>query len=119
MDDKIKISWENYALSWKAETSDEKRILFAKCLDNNCVYISPVITTHGWDELVTHMLEFHKNIPGGYFNTRYFRSYNNKSIAKWDMLNGEDVVMGDGISYCEYSKNGKLSSMTGFFDVAN
>ncbi|MFV1984059.1 MAG: nuclear transport factor 2 family protein [Thiohalomonadales bacterium] len=118
MKNEIELVWEDYALSWKATTADEKRALFAKCLDTDCIYTSPVITTHGWNDLVTHMLEFHKNVPGGYFNTTYFRNYDNKSIARWDMITGDDVVVGDGISYCEYNNNGKLLSMTGFFDVA-
>ncbi len=119
MNNKINETWNNYALSWKAKTADEKRVLFSKCLDDNCVYTSPVITTHGWDELVDHMLEFHNNVPGGYFNTTYFRTYDNKSITRWDMVTGDDIVVGDGISYCEYNDNGKLTVMTGFFDVAN
>jgi hypothetical protein len=117
MNDKIKNSWEDYALSWKVKSAEEKRTLFDKCLDKDCTYNSPVIKTRGWEQLVDHMLEFHKNVPGGYFNTTYFRSYDNKSIARWDMVTGKDDVVGDGISYCEYNDSGKLISMTGFFDV--
>ncbi|MFV1985046.1 MAG: nuclear transport factor 2 family protein [Thiohalomonadales bacterium] len=118
MDNKIREIWDNYALSWKCETAVEKQALFEKCLDVNCEYNSPVIQTKGWDELINHMLDFHKNIPGGYFTTNYFLDYNSKSIAKWDMLNNENTVIGNGVSYCEYNDNGKLKTMTGFFDVA-
>jgi len=118
VNDKIKKTWETYASSWKAESSDEKHTLFEQCLDPNCEYKSPVIQTKGWQQLIDHMLEFHKNIPGGHFKTNYFLSYDGKSIAKWDMLNGENGIIGEGISYCEYNDTGKLTSMTGFFEAA-
>jgi len=117
MDNAIKKIWEKYVLSWKAETASEKQALFEKCLDPGCKYTSPMTKTKGWDELEKHMLEFHENIPGGYFNTTYFLGYTGISIAKWDMLNGDDLVIGEGISYCEYNEQGKLTTMTGFFEV--
>lgn len=104
-------------MSWKVKTLQEKQTLFEKCLDLNCDYISPIINTKGWDALSTHMLDFHKNVPGGYFKTTYFLEHNNRSIARWNLLNEKNIVLGDGISYCEYSHDGKLKSMTGFFET--
>ncbi len=73
--------------------------------------------TTGWDALVAYMLDFHKQIPGGHFVTSYFLAHNKQSIAKWEMRNGEDAVMGEGISYGKYNEAGKLISMTGFFET--
>jgi len=117
MSDKFRETWENYVSSWKAKTAPEKRFLFASCLDTACDYNDPTAKTKGWDELVTYMLDFHKQIPGGHFITTYFLAHSNKSIAKWEMRNGENVVLGDGISYGEYNEKGNLVSMTGFFEV--
>ena len=73
---------------------------------------------HIWDELINYMLDFHKQVPGGHFVTNYFLAHNDQSIAKWEMKNGEAQVIGEGISYGKYNKNGKLISMTGFFETA-
>lgn len=109
--------WEIYVASWKAEETIEKRLLFKQCLDSNCQYHDPMIKTNGWDELEAYMLDFHKQIPGGHFVTTYFLSHSDKSIARWKMCNAEDAVLGEGISYAEYNKNGYLTSMTGFFEL--
>ncbi|VAW91174.1 hypothetical protein MNBD_GAMMA22-2659 [hydrothermal vent metagenome] len=35
--------WELYTSSWKSESSDEKRVIFGKCLDSECVYNDPLV----------------------------------------------------------------------------
>jgi len=109
--------WENYTASWKSETSTGKRELFETCLDSECVYNDPLTKTKGWDDLVEYMLDFHKQVPGGHFVTKYFLAHNNQSIARWDMKNADNVILGEGISYGKYNERGKLVSMTGFFET--
>lgn len=117
MNQNFQQTWETFVASWKAESAAEKRKLFEKSLDRNCVYNDPLDNAKGWDELEAVMLDFHRQVPGGYFVTHYFQAHSNKSIAKWEMLNGENLVIGDGISYGEYNEHGMLVSMTGFFEL--
>lgn len=109
-------TWETYVASWKAKTENDKRALFEKSLAPNCQYQDPLVTATGWDELVAYMLDFHQQIPGGHFVTTYFLGHNNKSIARWEMKNGDNIVLSDGISYGEYDEQGALVAMIGFFD---
>jgi len=111
-------TWEAYTSAWKADSADKKRAIFAKCLDVSCEYADPHVTTKNWDELLGHMLGFHENVPGGYFVTKSFMAHNNQSLVKWEMKNGENIVIGEGFSYGKYHNNGKLISMTGFFETA-
>ena len=116
MNQNFEETWEIYTSSWRVKRADEKRGLFEKSLDLDCQYNDPLVKTKGWDELIKYMLEFHQQIPGGYFLTTYFLAHGNKSIAKWEMRSGDNVVLGNGISYGEYNANGKLVAMTGFFE---
>jgi len=117
MKDNFEQTWEQYVLSWKVETADEKKALFNSCLDTSCKYNDPMVKTSGQDQLLDYMLDFHKQIPGGHFITKYFLAHSNKSIARWEMRNGQDEVLGDGISYGEYNNEGQLVTMTGFFET--
>lgn len=108
-------TWETYAASWKATSADEKRALYEKSLSADCVYTDPLTQARGWDELVAYMLEFHQQVPGGHFATVEFMAHHDRSIAKWEMRDASDAVLGDGVSYGEYDKHGKLVSMNGFF----
>lgn len=116
MEHNFKEIWETYSSSWKAETAEEKRALFEQCLDPANIYTDPLATATTWDDFIEYMLDFHQQIPGGHFVTTYFQAHNNKSIARWEMKNGDGVVMGDGISYAEYNAEGKITSETGFFE---
>ena len=109
--------WNKYNHSWKTTSESDKKTLFTECLSSDCQYNDPLATTSGWDELLTYMSDFHQQFPGAYFVTHYFLAHNNQSIAKWEMKNGENETLGDGISYGRYGNDGKLVSMTGFFET--
>ena len=117
MSNQFKETWEKYVSSWKIEASTDKKAIFEECLDSLCEYNDPLTKTKGWDELIEYMRNFQEQIPGGYFSTTYFMAHNNKSIAKWQMKNAEGIVLGDGISFGEYNGNGKLISITGFYET--
>ncbi len=109
-------TWETYARSWKVASADEKRALYRESLDPSCIYRDPLTQRNGWDELLTYMKEFHQQIPGGHFRTVEFIAHHDRSIARWEMCNEEEAVLGTGMSYGEYNAEGKLISMTGFFE---
>lgn len=109
-------TWETYAAAWKAETAAEKQALFERCLDPSCVYTDPLQQTRGWAALIDYMLDFHQQIPGGHFVTRYFLAHHDVSIARWEMRGGDGSPLGDGISYGVYNPQGLLVGMTGFFE---
>lgn len=113
----FKATWETYSASWKAPTEAQKRELFAASLDPSCQYTDPLTQRNGWDDLCAYMADFHKQVPGGHFVTTYFLAHNDRSIARWDMKNGDNDVVGHGISYGAYNDAGKLVEMTGFYDT--
>ncbi len=117
MTDKYREIWETYTSSWKSSSNEEKMELFKQSLEKDCTYTDPLTAVQGWEQLLTYMNEFHQQIPGGYFETNYFLTHHDKSIARWNMKNGEDVIVGEGISYGQYNDSGKLISMVGFYEV--
>ena len=108
--------WEQYTSSWKAKTREQKMALFQQALVPDCVYTDPLTQTKGWAALADYMMDFHKQIPGGYFVTDWFLAHHHCSIAKWHMHAEDGTLLGDGISYATYDDQQRLLSMTGFFD---
>jgi len=115
--DDFRARWEAYANIWKLEGAQAKLRACAEHLDPRCVYTDPLTQREGWDDLVAYMLQFHQQVPGGHFVTREFKAHSGRSVAVWSMLGGDGTVLGDGISYGEYTDDGKLRTMTGFFDT--
>ena len=102
---------------WKLEGERAKKQACETALADSCVYTDPDTQRHGWDELVDYMLEFHDQVPGGHFVTTEFRTHRDRSIAIWNMVGGDGTVLGNGVSYGEYDEQGKVKTMTGFFDT--
>ncbi|MCF6288514.1 MAG: nuclear transport factor 2 family protein [Proteobacteria bacterium] len=115
MNNNHKQTWDEYTESWKADNAQDKLHALNNCLDTNCQYNDPLIITKGHKQLLEYMQDFHKQIPGGHFITNYFLAHSNKSIAQWDMCDGGNNKIGEGISYGKYNSAGKLISVTGFF----
>lgn len=117
MNHEFRDTWETYASSWNTASEGERRRLFEASLNGSCRYTDPLARTEGWDALADYMRQFQSQIPGGHFVTTYFMAHNGKSIAKWEMRDGADTPLGDGISYGEYDADGKLIAMTGFYET--
>jgi hypothetical protein len=111
-------TWETYASAWKVPSAPAKAAALRASAVATCVYRDPLTRTDGHQALIDYMLDFHRQVPGGHFETTYFLSHHERSIARWNMVNDQGVVIGEGISYGEYDDHGKLVAMTGFFAVA-
>ncbi len=112
-----KHTWETYTSSWKAHTRQEKEELFGRALTKSCRYTDPLTQRDGWLALLDYMQEFHQQVPGGHFVTTKFWAHHGCSAAHWDMRNSQGQKLGEGVSYGTYDDSGRLTSMTGFFDV--
>lgn len=116
MDEQHKETWETYVSAWRAVSTGEKRASLRESVTEACAYRDPLTEAKGHEQLIGYMLDFHKQVPGGHFVTKYFRAHHDRSIAKWDLVDGSGNAIGDGISYAEYGSDGKLVAMTGFFE---
>ncbi|MEM7158661.1 MAG: nuclear transport factor 2 family protein [Myxococcota bacterium] len=119
MNNPLKTTWDRYVATWKVESVSDTRALFEGILDPDCRYTDPLGATRGWDDLISYMTEFHRQMPGSHFVTTRFLSHNNRSVAAWNMVGRDGSVLGDGISYGEYNDAGQLVTMTGFYEWPN
>ena len=106
--------WERYASAWKSASEADKRQILTEATRPDCVYTDPLIQTHGHDQLIGYMTAFHQQIPGGWFRTTHFQFHHGRSIATWDMVDGDGQVVGDRISYGQFEDD-RLVAMSGFF----
>ncbi|NJM91033.1 MAG: nuclear transport factor 2 family protein [Myxococcales bacterium] len=114
--DQQKQTWETYAQAWKEATAAGKREALRRSVAQAATYRDPTKTTATHEELVAYMLDFHRQVPGGWFETTSFRCHHGRSLATWTMRDGADRIIGQGSSYVVYDGDGLLSEMNGFFD---
>lgn len=114
----LRKTWERYASAWKAPSADEKRALLDGATLPNAVYTDPLHRTETRDALIEYMLEFHRQVPGGHFETTWFMSHHGCGAARWCMRGADGTALGEGVSYVVFDDSGRLRSMTGFFESA-
>ena len=110
-------TWDTYATAWRATTVAAKQAALDASTTPTCCYRDPLTSLVGHAALVDSMLAFHERFPGAHFVTTYFLAHHDRSIARWNMVGSDGAVLGDGVSYGEYGADGRLTAMTGFFDV--
>jgi hypothetical protein len=108
--------WDLYTSAWQKPDAAAKTLALEASVNADCVYRDPLIKAEGHAALVQYMLGFHQQVPGGFFKTTSFRAHSSRSIATWQMCNAQGAAMSEGVSYGEYGEDGKLLTMTGFFD---
>lgn len=108
--------WETYSLAW-SELDEGKRLeLFEKSVSPHCDYADPLIQMGGYRALSGYMAELQKNVPGIKFVTTAFKTHHDKSLAQWNMVDGNGNLLAPGISALTHSVDGRLVEMSGFFD---
>lgn len=117
MTDPYKTTWETYVAAWRSTSELEKRAALEQAVANHAEYRDPLAETKGHDSLLDYMRGFHEQAPGVFFATTYFLAHHDRSIARWNMVDANGNILGDGISYGQYGSDGKLVAMTGFFEV--
>ncbi len=109
-------TWETYAKAWKTGDPEERSQLLAAAVHPDCVYSDPTTQARGWAELTAYMEGFQAQMPGGGFETDAFMHHHDRSMATWKMVAGDGAVAGVGTSFGTFADDGRLLTMTGFFD---
>lgn len=110
-------TWAIYTAAWKAGTDDERQALLDRAVHADCHYADPLVQVEGHRPLSAYMADLQRQVPGVHFVTQRFIVHHGRSMAQWQMRDGVDRVVGEGVSFGEYAEDGRLRRMTGFFDL--
>ncbi len=111
-------TWETYTQSWSETDAKAQQQLFEQSLSPDCVYTDPMLQTTGYAQLAGYMAGLQKDLPGARFVTTRFVSHHDRSLAHWNMLDGNGNTVAPGISVGQYGADGRLKQMTGFYEPA-
>lgn len=110
-------TWDTYTAAWRADSEATRQDLLAHSVHPDCHYADPLVQAAGWPALTAYMRDLQQQIPGVHFVTQQFIAHHQKSMARWQMVDGQAQVLGEGVSFGEYTTEGMLLRMTGFFEV--
>jgi hypothetical protein len=62
------------------------------------------------------MAQFQQSAPGGAFVATKSATHHDRALMHWNMIDGKQNVLAQGVSYFLYGADGRLTQMTGFFE---
>lgn len=109
--------WDRYASIWSSEPAVRASELGA-CLADECSYCDANGLIEGRDALSVYMGGFQQNVKGGKFDILSVLHHHDRMLAEWRLLAPGGAVLQTGRSFATVADDGRLRSITGFFDPA-
>jgi hypothetical protein len=109
--------WQRYARIWSADPCTRATELEA-CLADECGYCDVNVSIKGRQALSDYMAGFQNNVTGGNFQILSVIHHHNRMLAEWRLLGPGEAVLQTGRSFATIADDGRLQSITGFFDAA-
>jgi hypothetical protein len=82
-------------------------------------YSDPASEADGRDALSRYMAAFQSSVPGGAFAIRAVHHHHGRSLAHWSLIGPDKQVLQTGTSFAVHAEDGRLLTVTGFFDPAS
>lgn len=118
MPDEAKLeTWKIYQAAWVDMPADERRAMLAKCVTDDCVYSDPGDHCEGVDALIVHIKGSLAKWPRMSFRNDKLLEHHDQGLSFWTMFDGDGGVVTTGHSYARFGSDGRLTRMTGFFEV--
>lgn len=112
----ISETWELYRSCWSDSSSANRKNRLREITSNNFEYRDPNIEIKGYQDLSDYMEQFQNEYSSATFVIMEFLAHHNRSLARWNMVDLHNEVLGNGSSYALYDEGGKLKQVTGFFN---
>lgn len=108
--------WERYSAIWSLETEYRMDEL-ERCLADDASYCDPNVLLNGRVELSAYMQGFQQDVPGGCFRIDSVSNHHDRSLSRWTLLDSNGNELQHGASFALHAEDGRLSRITGFFQV--
>jgi hypothetical protein len=105
-----------YAKTWGPMPATARTAAFQKCIHEDFVYTDPNTRTVGYNELSAYMDGFQQQVPGAGFLNRDVAHHHDALLVHWDMIGPDGSVLSPGASFGRVHSDGRLASMTGFYE---
>ncbi len=114
----FRATWATYQAAWEDVSPDERLRLLNESVADDCVYTDPNRQTNNRAELIDYIEKFRAGMPGGTFKNHQFTDHHQQSLAGWMLYNANGSELQPGNSYAHFGDDGRITRVTGFFEVS-
>jgi hypothetical protein len=114
-DKSVEDLWREYAACWSIG-DDGRGDRLEACVVADVVYIDPQSVAEGVVALSAYQGDFQRTVPGGRFEIVGVLHHHGQSLARWRLHADDGRVLQTGTSAAVHALDGRLATITGFFD---
>ena len=111
---------KNYLAAWSEANPTKRMELLEACYSPTGHYSDPLLLFSTLSALHEGIQQFHDQNPGANFSFHSSpKFHHNFAQFDWAMLNTEGEIVLLGEDFIEFGTDGKITRVTGFFEVGN
>jgi hypothetical protein len=107
--------WRRNAATWSLDACSRLSELDS-CMVADVTYTDPNGIVEGVSALSDYMAAFQNSIPDAAFEIVAVLHHHDHSLARWRLRGPEGAVLQTGTSAATHAPDGRLHTITGFFD---
>ena len=114
--DVLRHHWACYLAAYGSVAADERERLLQQSVADDVVFTNPGGEGKTRAELISHIEDFQKKMPGAYFKTDKLLVHHGEMLAMWTMhKKDDDAPVATGYNFVRPDAEGRFRYMAGFF----
>jgi hypothetical protein len=107
--------WTAYMEAYGEPDADKRKHLLEQAVADDVVFTNPGGQGVNRDDLIAHIGNFRKQMPGMYFKTDKILSHHGEFLAVWSMYKADGAPVATGYNFVQCDKDSRFRYMAGFF----
>jgi len=107
--------WNAYLEAYGDVSSEDRLRLLKESVSDDVLSTNPGDETHGLENLVAHVEQFQRRLPGSYFKINSLKFHHEQVLTEWTLYKADGTAVTTAHTYGVFNDEGRLKKLIGFF----
>jgi hypothetical protein len=113
--DAVEQVWNSYLKAYGDVSTEDRRRLLASSVSDDVLSTNPGDEAQGLENLLTHVDQFQKRLPGSYFKINSLKFHHEQVLTEWTLYKADGSTVTTAHTYGVFNDQGRLKKLIGFF----
>jgi hypothetical protein len=113
--DAVEQVWSAYLEAYGDVSTEDRRRLLTQSVSDDVLSTNPGDETQGLEDLVAHVEQFQKRLPGSYFKINSLKFHHEQVLTEWTLYKADGAPVTTAHTYGVFDDQGRLKKLIGFF----
>jgi hypothetical protein len=113
--DAVEQVWNSYLEAYGNVSVEDRQRLLTSSVSNDVLSTNPGDETQGLEDLLAHVEQFQKRLPGSYFKINSLKFHHDQTLTEWTLYKADGTAVTTAHTYGAFNDQGRLKKLIGFF----